>query len=815
MKEISLKYRIILGGIIVILIPFIISGIITYKRISNSLEQIAREKSTQIAMDLSNLLQMSSMEEIKFMTSVAMNSSIIEAVSTDNFALADATLSHLYKSLGSEYEDFFLTDKNGIVCGIASDKTRKGIDISDREYFKDAIKGKASISIPVISKATGKLIMVVSVPVYSKSGKFAGIAGGPLNIDFMIKNISSIKIGNTGYPFIVDHRGVVIVHQDKTHILTTNMYEIQGSLKITRRMMNNETGSEEYIYNGIKKIAGFAPVPFTGWKVVVTQNRDEIFAPSKSVLFFIIFSGFIFMAIVATGIVFISRKISGSVENTIKILREITEHTNEVVLTIDLDKRISWANSIIENITGISSRDLKGREPVLTNLNNIPVDEIWSLLDSGNAWTGRIILKDIKNEDVTLEAMILPVKNDNGTIYSYIEIGRNITHELMIENRMRQAQKIEAVGTLAGGIAHDFNNILAGIFGYAQISLTNLDDKSRTKKNIEEILKAAERARDLVQQILTFSRKSDIEFKPVNIASVIKEAMILLRASIPSTVELHESINSDAYIMGDRIQIHQIIINLCTNASHAIENSRGVINVSLNDLFADKEFVRFHPGLLEGPHVQLTVTDSGKGMNPEIIEQIFDPFFTTKPQGKGTGLGLSVVHGIIQKLNGIINVYSEPGKGTTFSVILPVSTDIKYRSEHEDKEKTINGGTEKILLIDDETTIINSFQPGLENIGYKVKSFSDSLHALDNFRSNPYLYDIIITDQTMPRMTGIDLTNEIRKLREDIPVILSSGYIDRNIEEISRKAGISGIIRKPATLYDIASAIRKALDKKA
>lgn len=271
--------------------------------------------------------------------------------------------------------------------------------------------------------------MVVSYPIYSATGEFLGITGGPLNIDFMIKNISSIKIGNTGYPFIVDHRGVVIVHHDKTHILKTNMYELQGSLKITRRMMNNETGSEEYIYNDIKKIAGFAPVPFTGWKVVVTQNRDEIFAPSRSVLYFIIFSGVIFMATVSAGIVFISRKISGSVENTIKILREITEHTNEVVLTIGRDGRINWANSIMENITGISPRDLQGREPVLTNLNNTPEDEIWNILNGGNAWTGRIILKDLNNEDVILAAMILPVKNEKGNIYSYIEIGRNITHD--------------------------------------------------------------------------------------------------------------------------------------------------------------------------------------------------------------------------------------------------------------------------------------------------------------------------------------------------------------------------------------------------
>jgi len=814
MKELTLKYRIILGSIFVIFIPFLIAGIITYNRISFSLEKLSRERSTQIASDIADLIQVSSFEEIKFMASIALNPHIVKAAETGDYKLADSALSALYKSIGTEYEDFFIADMNGIVRSIASDNRRIGINISDRDYFISAKKGVPAISIPVNSKATGKLIMVVSYPVYSSTGRLTGIAGGPLKIDFMIRNISTIRLGCTGYPFVVDSRGIVIVHHDTNHILKTNMYELQGTMDITKRMLNNETGSGEYIFNGIKKIAGFAPVTATGWKVVFTQNRDEIFAPSDSVFYFILFSGLIMMFIVVSGIVILSRRISAPIENTIKILKEITSHSNEIVLTIGSDRRINWANTAFEKLTGLSAKDYRGKEPVLTNTNSIPEPLIWKILDDGEIWTGRIIYNTTDNPDITVATMIFPVKNEQDQIISYISIGRNITNELMIENRMKQAQKIEAIGTLAGGIAHDFNNILSGIFGYAQLSLMNLDNNEKTKKNIENILNAAERARNLVQQILTFSRKSEIEYKPIKAASVIKKSLVLLRATIPSTIEITESIESDAYILGDETQLHQVIINLCTNASHAIQNNKGNISISLKDIIVDKDFLIPHPGLSEGNHLQITVSDSGKGIDPGIIEKIFDPFFTTKGQGEGTGLGLSVVHGIIKKFKGTITVYSEPGRGSTFNIIIPSIPGEPAKEIDSNHEALHQPGTERILLIDDEYPIIDSFKTGLGQLGYSVKSFLNSQEALAEFSSNPEAFDIVITDYTMPQITGVEITGSIRKINPHIPVIMISGYIDRRLEDLSREAGINEIIRKPITINEISSAIRRVLSRK-
>lgn len=814
MKEITLKYRIILGGIAAIFIPFFIAGIIAYNRISQSLEQISREKTTRISKDLADMIQLVLSQEIKLIKIVSLHEHILEAASTGNYALSDTTLSEIFKTIGADYEDLFVTDKYGIIRSEVADSRRKGIDISEREYFKNSKNGNPVVSIPVVSKATGEFIIVVASPILSRNGKFLGIAGAPLKIDFMIKNISSINVGNTGYAFVTDADGLILIHPDKSHILTTNMFKQSGTEMISKQMLNNETGSGEYIYNGKEKIAGFSRVELTGWKIVVTQNREEIIAPAESLLFFMLFVGILFLAVASSGIVILSRKISAPIEKTLNTLKEISALSAEVVITIDKDRKILWMNQAAEKITGIPAEMMKGSEPVFDNSGRVPADEIWEQLESGKNWYGRVIIKGVKNEDATLEALLLPLKDSSGKIYSYLYIGRDITHELLIENRMQQAQKIEAIGILAGGIAHDFNNILSGIFGYAQLSLINIEDKSRTKKNIEEILKAAERARELVQQILTFSRKTDVDLRPVNLASIIREALILMRASIPSTIEIHESINSNAYIMGDRIHVHQVIVNLCTNAFHAIGSSSGVIKITLDEIRVDKGFARLHPGLTEGQHVQISVSDSGKGIESDVIDKIFDPFFTTKPHGEGTGLGLSVVHGIIQELKGIINVYSEPGKGTVFNVVLPVIADDVCSIESENNEEPINGGTERIFFIDDETTIINSFKPALESMGYSVKSFSEPLQALYDFRLNPYLYDIIITDYTMPIMTGIEITNEIRKLREDIPVILCSGYVDRNIEEISRNAGIAKIIKKPSTLYDMANAVRGVLDEK-
>ncbi len=812
MKEISIKNSIILGAAAAIFIPFFIAGLITYAKISSSLESLSREKGTQIAKDIASLIEMTMSQEIKFIKSVSVNPYIVQTAATGNYDLSDEILSEIYRNVGANYEGLFITDTAGVIRSDAVDKKRKGIDVSTREYFLKASKGIANFSIPVVSMATGKLIMVVAAPIILKNGTFRGIAAGTLNIEYMIKNISSVKIGNTGYAFVTDAKGLNIIHKDERHILKTSLHDLPGMKKIMVKMLNHETGSEEYVYSGIKKIAGFAPIPSTGWSVAFTQDRDEIMEPAKSILLFIAFSGLLFVLTAAGGIYLLSKRISEPIEKTIKTFNEITSHTSEIVITIGPDRKIIWANHVMESLTGIPLQELIGTEPGLDNLSNTPADEIWAKLNKGSAWSGRIIMKGSDHNNNTLEALILPVKNDKEEIYSYIEIGHNITHELQVENRLRQSQKIEAMGTLAGGIAHDFNNILAGIFGYAQISLMNLDDREKTEENIGEILNAAKRARDLVQQILTFSRRTEIDFEPVAPAEVIMEALNLIRASAPATIEICHSFQSTNCIMGDRTQLNQVIINLCTNAVYAMEGTGGLIAVTLSDVEVDEEFALRHPGLNKGPHVQLTVSDSGHGIEGELIDKIFDPFFTTKPHGQGTGLGLSVVDGIVKNFNGIITVKSEKGKGSQFNIIIPAITGEDKKCASSQGAGESPGGTERVLLIDDEPSIINIYTTILERSGYTVTSYSDAGRALDEFRTNPYNYDVVVSDYAMPHMTGLTVAVEIKKIRNDIKIILSSGFINKDIEEKSSGAGISAIIQKPATMNDLNSALRKVLD---
>lgn len=804
----------ILSAIIAFFIPFVIGGLITYARISGSVETLANEKLVQIAKDMSKIVQLILIQELKIISTIAADPQVVEISASGKYRSVDAKLTAIGKRLGrNDYDDIILIDQKGIVRSVSTDKKRIGIVLTDREYFKKALKGEANVSEPVVSRASGDLIVVACVPVYDTKGIITGTAAGIIRIDFLMNNLSSIKIGNTGYLFMVNSAGLVIVHPNRDYILKENLKNQPGMVKILEKMHNRQSGVEGYIYQDIKKTAGFAPVDITGWSIAVTQNRDEIMEPARSLLNFIVMSSVLFLFAGIGSIYFISRRISTPVEKSLEIFNQVVFHATEIVIYIGTDRRIWRVNNAVEKLTGYSSGEIIGTEPVFANINNIPAGDIWDMLDAGKTWSGRIIMTGKDGGQLTFEVLVMPVLDEKGRIYSFIEIGRDITRELISENRLKDAQKMEAIGVLAGGIAHDFNNILAGIFGYAEISLMNIGSPEKVQKNIQEILNASERARDLVNQILAFSRKTEIELIPLSPKKIIKEALKLLRASIPSTIEIQDTINSNSYIMGDPSRLHQVIVNICTNASYSMNNMNGVIGVTLEDLDVDEDFVLKHPGLKPGKHIILKISDTGSGMDALTLEHIFDPFFTTKPPGEGTGLGLSVVHGIIKNFKGAITVYSEIGKGTVLNIIIPAMIPGEF--DIEDKETgTYKGGTERIFLVDDETMIIDSIQTILQNLGYSVTPFSDCRKAFNYFRKNYNDYDVIITDYTMPYMTGIELTRCIKSIKSDIPVILSSGYINRNLEEAAVDAGVTQLLKKPVMTRELAVLLRKVLDEK-
>ena len=332
----------------------------------------------------------------------------------------------------------------------------------------------------------------------------------------------------------------------------------------------------------------------------------------------------------------------------------------------------------------------------------------------------------------------------------------------------------------------------------------------KLKTYTREILSAAERARELVRQILTFSRQTELELRPVIPKYIIKEALKLIQASTPAAIEFRISLKSDSLVLAEPTQIHQVIINLCNNAVYAMRERNGILEISLEDIFVDEEFIRLHPGLTPGMHMRLSVSDTGDGMKPAVQERIFEPFFTTKPQGEGTGLGLSVVHGIVKKMQGSITVYSEVGKGTTFHVILPVTRMEEIVAAGPDD--AIVGGSERVMLVDDEEPIRKVISQLLTNLGYRVSVFGEGQAALAAMRKDPTSVDVVITDYSMPHMTGLELAREVKNIRRDIPVILSSGFLNETRMELSAQTGISEVLRKPVSSHEIARAVRKVLD---
>jgi signal transduction histidine kinase/ActR/RegA family two-component response regulator len=380
------------------------------------------------------------------------------------------------------------------------------------------------------------------------------------------------------------------------------------------------------------------------------------------------------------------------------------------------------------------------------------------------------------------------------------------------ERQMQQVLKLQAIGTLAGGISHDFNNILFPIIGYTELALDDVPKESPTAKSLQEVLKAANRARDLVQQILTFSRQNGRERKPIRVSTIIREALRLLRASIPTTIDIVTQIDDAAgSVMGDPTQIHQVVMNLCTNAYHAMLETGGRIEISLESVDVGYEETVKRIGIQMGPHLHLAVKDEGVGMDASVLERIFEPYYTTKEPGKGTGLGLSVIHGIVKNHGGFITVESTPGRGSAFHVYLPAIGDV---DEELAADAGIFGsaGQERILLVDDEEQIVAMQKQILEKLGYQVTACSGSAEALAAFTAGPDQFDLVITDMTMPHMTGEALARRILAIRPEVPVILCTGYSEMITEEKAVSMGIRKFVLKPVITDELAAAVRSALE---
>ena len=393
-----------------------------------------------------------------------------------------------------------------------------------------------------------------------------------------------------------------------------------------------------------------------------------------------------------------------------------------------------------------------------------------------------------------------------------IEIRQKFERERAeLEKQLFQLQKMETIGTLAGGIAHDFNNILTPILGYTDMAREELPEESNLRFDLEQINNAALRGKDLVQQILTFSREVDFEKKPIHIQPIVAEVLNLLKSTFPSTVKIKQNLDPHVgTVLADPTHIHQIIMNLCTNANHAMMQTGGVLDIKLDAIRIDQKHSTLIPNLKYGDYIRLTISDTGYGMDLKTKERIFEPFFTRKEVGSGSGLGLSVVHGIINNYGGAIDVDSTPGKGTIFTIYLP-----KYGNDLMDQYKSDQKpikGNEHILFVDDEPEITFMGKKMLENLGYKVTIKSDSLSALEEFRKNPGMFSLLVTDQSMPFMNGTELAGMMKALNSDLSVIIITGFADNISEDELLRSSISEVILKPMRMDDFSKAIRKVLD---
>ena len=384
--------------------------------------------------------------------------------------------------------------------------------------------------------------------------------------------------------------------------------------------------------------------------------------------------------------------------------------------------------------------------------------------------------------------------------------------QVQLESQLLQAQKLEAIGTLSGGIAHDFNNILAAIMGNTEMALQILPEYSTAHKHLEQVLKSSERASNLVKQILAFSRKSQENREPLEMKRAVTEVITMLRSTLPTSIEIRENIVSDAWVTGSEIQMHQVLLNLCTNASHSMRKNGGVLGIELSDVNIDAGNSTAYHDFLPGDYVKLSVIDTGTGIAPEIMKRIFDPFFTTKGVGEGTGMGLSVVYGIVKSHGGDITVESEPGKGTSFHILLPKSAG--KAAEKENVKQPVPRGTERILLVDDEAIIVDIGQKMLEMLGYRVTTAKSGTEALDIFKKGPDAFDLVITDYTMPKMNGYDLAQQMMEVRPDIPLIMNTGYNEMISQEKSLSAGIREFLLKPLDLRKLGEVVRRVLDGK-
>lgn len=503
--------------------------------------------------------------------------------------------------------------------------------------------------------------------------------------------------------------------------------------------------------------------------------------------------------------------------------RDLAESTTDLIWETDERGRFTYVSKNSKDILGYESSEMIGKNP-MDFVSDPQKKEYGQLIrnihksrDSFRRIEVMLLHKDgrkvfLENSGVSVFNEQGVFKGNRGAVQDITARKKDEKERKQLEKQFQQAQKMEALGALAGGIAHDFNNILGAIMGYAQLAQLHSSEEQKVKGYADQLCKASGRAKGLVQQILTFSRQSETEKMPVDISAVVKETLRLIRASIPSTIEIqHNILPNLGTVKADQTQIHQVVMNLCMNAFHAMKRAGGQLKVELSQKKIHIGDTEIYQDIVPGKYMKLTISDTGHGMDEDTVPRIFEPYFTTREKGEGTGLGLATVHGIVKNHGGAIKVYSEPGVGTSFHVLLPLAESVAETTAGQ--SDLLPKGNEQILFIDDEKFLLDVGKELLESLGYRVETRISAYDALEAFQVKPDKYDLIITDMTMPKMTGEELARKIKKIRPNIPVLMCTGFSTMIAPGDIEEMGITSILMKPLTINDLANTVRRILDE--
>ena len=802
-KRFKLSTQLVIGFVLIGAIPLSLVAIVTYNNAKNYLEDVVTNKLLAIATHKTERMKSFLNERTIDVTTLARMPYIIDAmekfdtayqVGKQIYSVEYMTIEQELKPFltdfkeSSRYGDLFLISPQGDAIFSVNRGEELGTNLLTGPFrhtaLSKAIDRARTLMETGISDfkphyAQNRAAAFMAAPVFQK-GKFLGVVALEVTDEDIQDLIQDYRgLGKTGEVVIAYRRpkGALLVgpprHQPETGHQNLISFESKGTPPMQLAVQGKRGSGLSLDYRNKRVLATWDYLPSYRWGMVVKIDAEEAFSPIAQLKNLTIVIGVLFIGILVVGAFLIGKSISSPLTNLVR-------QTNQV-------RRYDFSQRLEE--TGPQEVGLLARA----------FNEMAQELDQSYT---------------ALRNKLVELSNTNSDLAREMAERQRAEESLQQkEYQLQTARRLEAIGTLAGGIAHDFNNIMGAILGYTELAIRRIHDPSRLHDHLQEVLIAGQRAKKLVQQILTFSRKTEAAREVVDLKLIVGEVLQLITDTFPDTIRINYQVKEDiGLVLADPTQIHQVLMNLCTNAEHAMRPNGGVLEIGIEPFEVSEEFTQNFPELQPGPHVRLTICDSGCGIPPEIIPRIFDPFFTTKKIGEGTGMGLAVVHGIVTNHHGAITLVSSPDIGSTFSIYLPCCKPNTYIAP-QNVEPLLHR-KESILFVDDEKPLAELGKQILEEIGYTVVACTNGLDALNIFRASHNQFAAVITDQNMPDMTGEQLAQEISRIRPGLPIILCTGYSDSMNSDMAAAFGIQACLMKPIQNKDLGLLLHEVFRRK-